>query len=207
MGAAACVAAHVSLRFADGRCKMPFASALTRIGGAPAEKGNWKMDTGQKGSMTRRGFLGFGSKALLSTGVFANISAAQTTREQHRQAHSLNPNSSSPAGKIALEEHFALPFAIWRADNRIARLRLKIKAKRPLSQYLRQNFYITTSGVFRTPALDNVMGEVGADRILYSVDYPYEDMVAATDWFDSAPISAADRLKIARGNAVQLFRF
>jgi predicted TIM-barrel fold metal-dependent hydrolase len=32
-------------------------------------------------------------------------------------------------------------------------------------------------------------------------------MVAATDWFDSAPISAADRLKIARGNAVQLFRF
>src|SRR5579864_2560559 len=109
MGAAACVAAHVSLRFADGRCKMPFASALTRIGGALAEKGNWKMDTGQKGSMTRRGFLGFGSKALLSTGVFAGISAAQTTRAQHRQAHSLNPNSSSPAGKIALEEHFALP--------------------------------------------------------------------------------------------------
>ena len=40
--------------------------------------------------------------------------------------------------------------------------------------------------------------EVGADRILYSVDYAYEDVVEAKEWFDQAAISESDRLKIAR---------
>ena len=42
--------------------------------------------------------------------------------------------------------------------------------------YLRENFYLTTSGVFRTQALLNTLLEVGSGRILYSVDYPYESM-------------------------------
>jgi len=50
------------------------------------------------------------------------------------------------------------------------------------------------------------MLEVGPDRILYSVDYPFEDMRLAADWFDDAAISDADRLKIGRINAQQLFR-
>ena len=99
-----------------------------------------------------------------------------------------------------------LPFGIWRVDHRIARTGLKPKAKLPIGQYLRENFYITTSGNFRTQALTDVVLEVGADRVLYSVDYPYEDMVEATNWFDNAPISEPDRLKIAHGNARQLFR-
>ena len=49
------------------------------------------------------------------------------------------------------------------------------------------------------------MFEAGADRVLYSVDYPYEDMAEATEWFDHAPISETDRLKIAHGNARLLF--
>jgi gamma-resorcylate decarboxylase len=75
-----------------------------------------------------------------------------------------------------------------------------------MSQYLRENFYITTSGNFRTQALTNVILEVGADRVLYSVDYPYEDVVEAREWFDRAPISEFDRSKIARANAQELFR-
>lgn len=46
----------------------------------------------------------------------------------------------------------------------------------------------------------------GADRILYSVDYPYEDLVQAREWFDQASISESDRTKIARTNAQKLFR-
>lgn len=99
-----------------------------------------------------------------------------------------------------------LPFGMWRVDNRIARGALTLKAKRPMSHYLRENFYITTSGVFRTPALADVMSEVGVDRVMYSVDYPFEDMGAAKDWFDRAPISEPDRVKIARTNAQKLFR-
>lgn len=100
-----------------------------------------------------------------------------------------------------------LPCNIWRIDNRISRtLGAKPKAKQPIGHYLRENFYITTSGNFRTPTLAEVMAEVGAERVLYSVDYPYEDMGLAAGWFDAAPISEADRIKIASDNARRLFR-
>src|SRR5690348_11801378 len=99
-----------------------------------------------------------------------------------------------------------LPFGIWRVDHRISRTSVRPKAKLPMAHYLRENFYITTSGAFRTPALIDVISEVGADRVLYSVDYPYEDMVEGAEWFDKAPISEPDRMKIACGNTRQLLR-
>lgn len=100
-----------------------------------------------------------------------------------------------------------LPCSIWRIDNRILRtLQNRPKANHPIGHYLRENFYITTSGNFRTQTLTEVMLEVGSDRILYSVDYPFEDMGLAADWFDHAAISDADRLKIGSTNAQQLFR-
>lgn len=100
-----------------------------------------------------------------------------------------------------------LPCSIWRIDNRISRtLASRPKAKSPIGQYLRENFYITTSGNFRTQTLTEVMLEVGADRILYSVDYPFEDMAVAANWLDHAAISDPDRSKIAHDNARQLFR-
>jgi predicted TIM-barrel fold metal-dependent hydrolase len=99
----------------------------------------------------------------------------------------------------------ALTFGIWRVDNRISRSGLAPRAKLPMRQYLRGNFYITTSGNFRTQALTNVILEVGADRVLYSVDYPFEDLIQARDWLDQAAISDSDRVKIARENAQKLF--
>ena len=98
-----------------------------------------------------------------------------------------------------------LPFGIWRVDHRISRGTLAPKAKLPMGHYLRKNFYVTTSGNFRTQALTDVILEVGADRVLYSVDYPFEDVVEAKDWFDQAAISDTDRMKIARTNAQKLF--
>jgi 2,3-dihydroxybenzoate decarboxylase len=100
-----------------------------------------------------------------------------------------------------------LPFNIWRVDHRISRVTVPPKVKLPLSQYLRENFYITTSGNFRTQALTDVILEVGADRVLYSVDYPFEDMVEAREWLDRAAISDPDRTKIACSNAQNLFHF
>jgi gamma-resorcylate decarboxylase len=99
-----------------------------------------------------------------------------------------------------------LPIGIWRVDNRISRGSGTPKTKQPMSHYLRENFYITTSGNFHTQALTNVILELGTERILYSVDYPYEDVVQAKEWFDQAAISDSDRMKIARTNAQKLFR-
>jgi 2,3-dihydroxybenzoate decarboxylase len=55
------------------------------------------------------------------------------------------------------------------------------------------------------PAI-NAMLEVGADRILFSVDYPFEDAPEAAQWFDATSISETDRLKIGRTNAIALFK-
>ena len=99
-----------------------------------------------------------------------------------------------------------LPFSIWRIDHTIFTVTNGTKAKLSMGQYLRENFYITTSGNFRTQALTDVMLEVGADRVLYSVDYPFEDMAEAAHWLDQAAISESDRQKIANSNAQKLFR-
>jgi gamma-resorcylate decarboxylase len=103
----------------------------------------------------------------------------------------------------------AIPFNIWRVDHRLkmGTLAPKPQAKLPIGHYLRQNFYITTSGNFRTQALTDVIAEMGSDRVLYSVDYPLEDMIEAKEWFDSVNISDSDRAKISRTNAQKLFRF
>jgi 2,3-dihydroxybenzoate decarboxylase len=47
---------------------------------------------------------------------------------------------------------------------------------------------------------------LGVDRVLFAVDYPFEECADAASWFDAAEISDGDRLKIGRTNAAQLFR-
>jgi len=101
-----------------------------------------------------------------------------------------------------------LPFSMWRVDNRNAWVGEKpaYPAKKPIADYFQENFWITTSGNFRTQALINTMLEIGSDRILFSTDYPFEDVGHASTWFDDADISENDRLKIGRTNAVDLFK-
>ncbi|PYS09224.1 MAG: amidohydrolase [Acidobacteria bacterium] len=99
-----------------------------------------------------------------------------------------------------------LPYMIWRIDHRISQTPRGIPAKRKMADYLGNNFYLTVSGIFRTPALINAMLEVGSDRIMFSVDYPFEKTIEAVTWFDELHISERDRLKIGRTNAMALFK-
>ena len=101
-----------------------------------------------------------------------------------------------------------LPFALWRVDNANAWIpnRHNYPAKKPMREYFRNNFHITTSGNFHTPALLNAMLEVGADRIMFSTDWPFENIDHAAIWFDACPISENDRIKIGRTNARRLFK-
>jgi gamma-resorcylate decarboxylase len=100
-----------------------------------------------------------------------------------------------------------LPISMWRVDNRNAWVDIPKShpAKRPISYYFHNNFYVTTSGNFRTQSLIDTMLEIGSDRILFSTDWPFENVDHAAKWFDSASISEADRLKIGRRNAIELF--
>ncbi|MGW9102706.1 amidohydrolase family protein [Priestia megaterium] len=100
-----------------------------------------------------------------------------------------------------------LPFTLPRVEHRLRHQRLEThgKHKKAPTEYLRENFYLTTSGVFRTQALIDTLLEVGSDRVLFSVDYPYESMEEISSWFDNCPISEIDRLKIGNENAAKLF--
>jgi predicted TIM-barrel fold metal-dependent hydrolase len=92
----------------------------------------------------------------------------------------------------------------WASSN--GKNPLGVKAKLPFIDYFRKNFYLTTSGNFRTIAMRNAMDEIGADRVLFSSDYPFEEMEEASQWFDAAEIGENDREKIGRENAKRLFK-
>ncbi len=98
-----------------------------------------------------------------------------------------------------------IPFNIWRVDNIMRKAPRGVPCKRQVGEYLRENVYITTSGNFRTPALLATLLEVGADRLMYSVDYPFETHEDASRWFDNCEISENDLKKIGRENARRLF--
>ena len=101
-----------------------------------------------------------------------------------------------------------LPYAMWRIDNHNAYLNMgnACPAQKKMTEYFCSNFHLTTSGNFRTQSLIDAILEIGADRVLFSTDWPFESMADAATWFDSASISEPDRLKIARSNALRLFK-
>ncbi|MDR1245636.1 MAG: amidohydrolase family protein [Clostridiales Family XIII bacterium] len=99
-----------------------------------------------------------------------------------------------------------LPFCIWRTQSRIARERRGIPAKRPLYEYMAENFRFTTSGQFRTPALWNTIMEFSSSRILFATDFPFEEVGDACEWFDNCSIGDTDKKLIGRQNSIDLFK-
>lgn len=101
-----------------------------------------------------------------------------------------------------------LPFYLWRIDNRNAWMKARHPnaAKHPVAHYVRSNFHVTTSGHFSTNALRDAISELGADRVMFSADYPFENLGQAAEWFDSATLSDEERVKIGRDNAARLFK-
>jgi 2,3-dihydroxybenzoate decarboxylase len=101
-----------------------------------------------------------------------------------------------------------LPYVLWRLDSRWAfhnHHGIELARGNP-SEYLRHNLYITTSGVCDAPPLLCALLALGADHILFGTDHPFEDMATATQFLRTAPVSEADRQKIAGGNAERLLR-
>lgn len=98
-----------------------------------------------------------------------------------------------------------LPALIWRTENMFMLNPFDKKIGKTIPEYFADNIWITTSGNFSDTALINAILTVGADHILFSVDYPYAENSVAADWIERAPISELDRRKIAKGNARALF--
>jgi 2,3-dihydroxybenzoate decarboxylase len=96
-----------------------------------------------------------------------------------------------------------LPFAIRRLEQRLSR-RADVDLARPAADYLQDNFYLTTSGNYHTPSLIGILLELGADRLMFAADYPFEELDDGATWLDNVSISDGDRRKIASENARRL---
>lgn len=99
-----------------------------------------------------------------------------------------------------------LPFQRWRFDSRFAVYPYGVKLKRQPSEYIGTNIVITTSGVCSPGALMGAIAEMGAEAVMFSVDYPYESSAIAADFIEQAPMDDATRALVCHGNAERLFK-
>lgn len=78
--------------------------------------------------------------------------------------------------------------------------------QRSVPEAILDQVHVTTSGFYHHPTFTSLLQTFGADKILFSVDYPFSSNAAARKFLDEIEVSPADRLKIAHGNADKLFR-
>lgn len=106
-----------------------------------------------------------------------------------------------------------IPYWLGRLDNRYQTI-LRRGGLEPLgmrrlqrlpSTYFRTNFHMTTSGMFTAPPLDFCLRLFGPDRILFAIDYPFEESEEATRFINSFSMSAEVREKLLFRNAERLF--
>lgn len=106
----------------------------------------------------------------------------------------------------------ALPFWAYRLDYmhgatvRSKRYESVKPLKRKPSEYLRENFYITNSGVAWEPAIKFTQQFMGADRVLYAMDYPYQYAPEEVGLLDKMDMSLEDKKKFFQLNAQALFK-
>jgi 5-carboxyvanillate decarboxylase len=77
--------------------------------------------------------------------------------------------------------------------------------KRKASDYLKDNFYYTTSGMAWAPPILYAQSVVGVDRVLYAMDYPYQFVPEEVKVTDELPITALDKKKLYQLNAERVF--
>jgi len=101
--------------------------------------------------------------------------------------------------------HFGegLPFLLWRINMGFAR---DGSTQTWFRDAFCEHFWVTTSGFFSDPALMHCIQEIGIDRILFSIDYPFVENAPGTEWAMRIPLAAADREKILGSNAKRLLK-
>jgi hypothetical protein len=97
-----------------------------------------------------------------------------------------------------------LPFSLARADERLTPVATGLSAT--VAETVLQHVHVTTCGYTTSPPLLCALTVFGADRMLFSIDYPFSDNAQATAFLRDAPLSPADKQKIAHGNAERLLR-
>jgi 2,3-dihydroxybenzoate decarboxylase len=101
----------------------------------------------------------------------------------------------------------ALPYLLWRLDSRYnASPQAQDETTMPPSEYIKRNILITTSGCFDGVPRQCAISAIGEDKIMFSVDYPFESSEDAAKFMDTVDIGREQREKIAHGNARRILR-
>lgn len=95
-----------------------------------------------------------------------------------------------------------LPFHINRIERMLSSAAPHLA--RPVSSYLRENFWMTTSGYFDDDPFTLTRNVIGDSRIMFAVDYPFSDNASATGWLNNLDLDPDTRQAITHGNAQQL---
>jgi 2,3-dihydroxybenzoate decarboxylase len=95
-----------------------------------------------------------------------------------------------------------LPFLLWRFDSRSKMYGWKLP-KLP-SQYIKNNVWVTISGMFSAEPLKCSLDALGRDRVMFSADHPFEDMVEAAHFMDTVALDENLRADVACNNAAKL---
>jgi 2,3-dihydroxybenzoate decarboxylase len=98
------------------------------------------------------------------------------------------------------------PFSLMRIDDRYDLYQAHPVITHPPSYYVKNNLLITTSGVIDTAPLLCTLSVMGAERVLFAVDYPYQRNEPAVEFIDTAPISDQDRRLICHRNAERILK-
>lgn len=100
----------------------------------------------------------------------------------------------------------SLPYVLWRLDSRWDfhnRHGVELARGYP-SAYLKENLFVTTSGVCSEAPLRCAISALGIDHVLFGTDYPFESMATATEFITTTPLDDDEREAIAHGNAERL---
>ncbi|MDB5754539.1 MAG: amidohydrolase family protein [Massilia sp.] len=106
----------------------------------------------------------------------------------------------------------ALPFWAYRLDYmhqatvRSNRYETVKALKKKPSDYLKENFYITNSGMAWEPAIKFTQETLSVDRVLYAMDYPYQYAAEEVVALDGMKMSAEDKKKFFQTNAEKVFK-
>jgi uncharacterized protein len=98
----------------------------------------------------------------------------------------------------------AVPFFLARSEEFLAPWAKTLQ--RRISDYFHENFYVTTSGYFSVPPFLCALEVFGPDRILFSVDHPFNSMAQGRAFLNALPVSHDDFAKITHGNAERVLR-
>jgi predicted TIM-barrel fold metal-dependent hydrolase len=97
-----------------------------------------------------------------------------------------------------------LPFAMHRLNDHTHLVAKRRGLKKTPLDYIRDHLYVATSGNWYEPAFVCTLLAMGADRILWAIDWPYEANNVGMAFWEKLSLSDADRAKIAHGNAERL---